>query len=189
MDQQGLFDYVPEQTEEILFENEYAYSHNMIREFSFYMFFKQKRKLVLSVLFALVGVLSLAILSLQIAFFKSVNPLFLVLLMIAIAYFVFVIWCYRTSVRLSDQKTKEIDLNEHHLNLHSITQNTIFHTFTEKKHEISFDQISKVILTKSFIYLPTKQGICMILKKDGFTKGTYQDFCAFLRAKGFQVKD
>ena len=143
---------------------------------------------MLAVLFALVGVLSLAILSLQIAFFKSINPLFLIFLLIAIAYFGFVIWCYRTSIRLSDQKAKENDLNEQYLNLHLITQNAIFHTFGEEKHGASFAEISKVVLTKHFIYLPTKQGIVLILKKDGFTKGTCQEFCDFLRAKGFAVK-
>ena len=54
--------------------------------------------------------------------------------------------------------------------------------------EVSFDTIKKVRQTKHLILLCTKTKLFWAFPKQTFTKGTPEEFLAFLKAKGFRVK-
>ena len=47
--------------------------------------------------------------------------------------------------------------------------------------------VKKVINSENLIILITQAKMGIIFKKDGFTKGTYEDFIFFLRDKGYRI--
>ena len=57
--------------------------------------------------------------------------------------------------------------------------------FTEKnENELEWSKFKAVQLTKNLILLRTRENVVFALSRAGFTKGTYQGFCEFLRKKG-----
>jgi len=54
------------------------------------------------------------------------------------------------------------------------------------KEEFPFDKIKKVVKTKNFIFLITEAQLYIAFKKDGFVKGTSEEFLSFLFKKGYR---
>jgi len=55
-------------------------------------------------------------------------------------------------------------------------------------NKLEYDKIRNVVQTKNLILLRSKANLIYIFRKDTFTKGTKDDFIAFLKVKGFKVK-
>ena len=53
---------------------------------------------------------------------------------------------------------------------------------------IPYSEIKTVVNTKNFIILTTNEKLGLYVKKDSFTKGTTEEFIAFLKEKGFKIK-
>ncbi|MBQ4561532.1 MAG: YcxB family protein [Clostridia bacterium] len=54
--------------------------------------------------------------------------------------------------------------------------------------ELEYDKIKKISATKNYILIITKARLIYILKKDGFTKGNFEEFTAFIKNKGINIK-
>ncbi len=52
----------------------------------------------------------------------------------------------------------------------------------------SFADIKSLFSTKHYLFLNTRARQAIPLEKDKFTKGNYQELCAFLKQKGYKVK-
>lgn len=55
-------------------------------------------------------------------------------------------------------------------------------------HKVDYAVAPKLAATKNYVFLITKARQSFPIKKDGFTKGTYAEFCDFLKTKGYKVK-
>ncbi len=53
---------------------------------------------------------------------------------------------------------------------------------------VEYAKIKRVKATGNYLLLGTATRQYFPIKKTGFTTGTYEDFCAFLRAKGYSFK-
>ena len=51
-------------------------------------------------------------------------------------------------------------------------------------YRVGFSQIKRAVRTKSMYILVSKAGWSYVFRKDSFTKGTHEEFRAFLRTKG-----
>lgn len=52
---------------------------------------------------------------------------------------------------------------------------------------IAYSEFKKVANTKKFFIFITKDRLALYFKKDSFTKGTAEEFEAFIKEKGFQI--
>jgi hypothetical protein len=52
----------------------------------------------------------------------------------------------------------------------------------------SFDKIKYAKQTKKYIFLTTHSGVVFPIKKDTFTVGTKDEFVAYIRSRGINVK-
>ena len=53
--------------------------------------------------------------------------------------------------------------------------------------EIGYDIIKNAHETKHYLLLKTHSKVIFTVAKDGFTKGSYEELCAILRAKGIKI--
>ena len=54
--------------------------------------------------------------------------------------------------------------------------------------KLEYCNVNKAIQTKNLIILETKAKLFYVFAKDGFTKGSKEDFVAFLQSKGIKIK-
>ncbi len=52
--------------------------------------------------------------------------------------------------------------------------------------EVKYSDISRADETRHYLLIKTHAKVIYTVSKDGFTEGTYADFCTFLRAKGIK---
>lgn len=183
MEQQRLFDYIPGQQgpDEVLFESAHVRDKSFWREFYGFSLFKRPFNVVISVFMALyfVGFLFLWIFG---GDFSGA-------LIIPIIWVALVAFLYFKNVKISLAREEEISNDTPTVYTIRITNSGMTYTSSlGTKHETDLSKIKKVWITKHYLMLQTPSKLCFTVKKDGFTVGTYEEFCAFLRAKGFKVK-
>lgn len=54
--------------------------------------------------------------------------------------------------------------------------------------ELEFDKIKKISLTKNYILIISKARLIYVLKKDSFTKGSFEEFTEYIKNKGIKIK-
>lgn len=155
-----------------LFENNYTRCDKDVKALYKYVFFQNPAFLVIDLYFAaafVYGVVNLI---------RHTDSTFW-LICLPIAY-LYQFLMYRFSVS-SDLK-KGLELNggkpmEVHI---EITEEGI--------NNMPYTVIRKAIQTKNYIFLRTNAKMYFILRKNAFTKGTSEEFKAFLRSKGYKIK-
>lgn len=165
---------------EILFENTYVRNKEMAKEIYRYYFFRRKGMIILYIL------CSLALIS------DIVNAIFedgsgwysciiipLLLLYIIISYF--------RTVNLTVKRDAEIhgkEITTDAIVTEDYIQNTLS---TGAVISVEYSKIKKAAQTKNLILLFSDANLIYIFRKDGFTKGTTDEFIAFLKSKGIKV--
>jgi len=112
----------------------------------------------------------------SIYFYSVLFPLFLALR----------IWQYFRIVKISLARDMEMNNGKTRELLRIVTPEKIEIACNADESKISYhwSSVKKVIETKNLIILLTEAKMGIIFKKDGFTKGTYEDFIFFLRGIG-----
>ena len=183
MDQHCSFDYVPEQNgqHEVLFENTHVRDKAFWKEFYTYYFSKSPIFIIIyisMVLSFISGVVSF--LDGNYALFRLIFPPL---------YLLFVVFIVVYSARLANKRETENGNGNPIVYTTEITSNTVrLQSTLGTNHEITFATVKRVVHTKHYLMLRTPTAQLYPIKKNGFTKGTYEDLCAHLRAKGFKVK-
>lgn len=163
---------------ETIFENKFVYDKEFYNEYYKYLYFKRTGVRVFDIILIinlLISIISIIIPNLfEINFYRAITNIVVVLLFLLIQ-----IGCffenknirYKQDLEANNGKPIEVEF--------LITKERI----SSDDINISFTNIKKIVRTKKFYFLITKQQNCIILKKDGFTKGTEHEFEKFLTVK------
>lgn len=165
---------------EPLFENTYTQSKSFYQEL--YSYFHFRRPITLAA-FIVCGIcfasqLALAIFNLE----------YNLSIMILMALFpLFKLFAYVNQINSITKRNKEISteaisicstVHDDHLEISASNGSTL---------NIELAKIRSVVQTKNYIILRSDARLLYSLHKDGFTKGTKEDFLAFLRSKSIKV--
>ena len=182
MDQNNMLDHASAQSEEVLFENIHTREKSFFREFYTYYFFKRPIFFVVHILIA-----ASFIINLLDFFLGDSNSLLGVIA--PVLYVLFVFWVSILSTRTATAREKENGNGSEIVYKVQVTDATVdYSTSLGNKYEMEFLKIKKVYTTKNYILLQTPTKQVYPIKKDGFTKGTCAEFCAFLQSKNFNIK-
>jgi hypothetical protein len=184
MDQHSTFDYTPEQNgqHEVLFENTHIRNKAFWKEFYTYAFFKRPFFIVCYIALALIFVVSLQM-------FFTHDDFSIIVLMLPPLCLLFVVFIAVYSARLANKRETENGNGNPIVYTTEITSDTVrLQSSLGTNQEITLATVKRVVQTKHYLMLRTPTAQLYPIKKDGFTKGNYQDLCAHLRAKGLKVK-
>ena len=186
MNQHTPFDYIPpeqeQESEAVLFENTHVRDKSFWREFFTYFNFMKPLSMACSIFMWIFFLINLILFvpfgkgSWLLAVLPPVCTLLVLLLTVS-------------NIRISCKREQENGNGAQITYVTKISNEKVrLETSLGTNYEIAFTTVKRVVQTKNYLMLqtPTKQ-YCPI-KKDGFTKGNYQELCAFLRAKGYKVK-
>ena len=186
MNQHTPFDYIPpeqeQESEAVLFENTHMRDKSFWREFLTYSNFKRPPSVACYTIMAFVFIYSLiqTLTSDETFLFGLVFPPLFCLLML-----VFTLTGIKTALKREQENGNGAQITY----LTRISDAKIcLETSLGTNYEIAFTTVKRVVQTKNYLMLQTPTKQCYPLKKDGFTKGSYEELCAFLRAKGYKVK-
>ena len=171
---------------ESIFENEYERTEKIVKECYKTAYFKRPFFLVMNIILVIS-----ALTSLFCSFWEQEDIIYPVFIVI----WVCVVFCmeafvYFRNIKLMIQRDSEqckgkkpivrTTVYESELRLENISSGGV--------SEFEFCSIKKGISTKNLIALITKAKLVMIFSKNGFTKGTAEEFISFLKAKGIKIK-
>lgn len=163
---------------ETIFENKFVYDKEFYNEYYKYIYFKRTGVRVFDIILIinlLISIISIIIPNLfEINFYRAITNIVVVLLFLLIqigGFFENKNIRYKQDLEANNGKPIEVEF--------LITKERI----SSDDINISFTNIKKIVRTKKFYFLITKQQNCIILKKDGFTKGTEHEFEKFLTVK------
>lgn len=165
---------------EILFENRYVRNKDLAKEMYRYLIF-QRRVMVVSYVFILLALLiNLA----AILVYKIYNWEIIILALLLLLFQAFRYYFGVKSFARRDQEAfgKELEVQT------IVTADHFECTASNGAvTQVTFDKIKRAVRTKNLILLQTQARLLYILRGDAFTKGTKEEFVAFLRSKGIKV--
>ena len=182
MDNNVMTDYIPAEENEVLFENTHVRDRDFFKEFYFFAFFKRPLMIAVYVLMAIYFVASILLIVFwdQSEWFGIIVPT------------VYLLWnflFYKLSVKNATRRQEE---NENDGQIVYTTRIAGDRLRCQTSHGADFGleltKIKRVVCTKNYLLLHTQANQMYPFLKNAFTKGTYEDFCEFLRAKGYKVK-
>ncbi len=183
MEQQFESDYIPtEQTPDtVLFENTHVRDKNFWREFFTYFNFMKPLSIACSIFlwtFFLINLILFVPLghgSWLLAILPPVCTLLVLLLTVS-------------NIKISCKREQETG-NGTQITYTMQIYDTMVRLKSSLGHDfvLEFATVKRVVQTKHYLMLQTPTKQCYPIKKDGFTKGSYEELCAFLRAKGYKV--
>ena len=166
---------------ESMFENRHVSDKQMYKDLYRYVFFLRKPVIVCyAVLFF--GLIVDVIEWIYAKESFELTGMFLVPL-----FFLFMILRYNYVVNTTVKRN--IELHGKEVSVKTDVYNDYFQitSSTGSVFKIDFNNIKKVMQTKKLILLMSKEKQIFVLSKDGFTKGTPQEFLAFLKRKGYRI--
>ena len=182
MDQNGTLQDAAVQPEEALFENTHTRGKAFFKEFYTYYFFKRPIFVILYIIIAC----SFAI---NLIGFLLADSDSLVGVIVPVLYFLFVPGVSALNIRMATAREEENGNGSEIVYHVKVTDTTVgYSTSLGTQYEMELSKIKKVYTTKNYILLQTPTKQVYPIKKDGFTKGTYTEFCAFLQSKNFNIK-
>ena len=176
---------------EPLFVNEYVDSRDIIKEYYTCIFTKRPWLRLVYVLcaisFAVNGVqIGMAVFQIYRGPIDNNIQMILTILLFGMVMFIIRFLCIRSSTK----NRRELNGGQ----WAKIQISFFSHVFYERNlrlhHESRMElcRVKKFVLTKNLMILKTTTGLDAVLRKDGFTKGTLQEFCVFLNTNGIRCK-
>ena len=166
---------------DILFENSYERSKEVIKELYRKIYFRRPLNLVIYVVLGCIAVLNIvkALYGMNFSFGGCVY---------VILFFLMQLVMCRNSVSTAMARERE-KFGPETLKVRTlVTQEGIQSFYGEKTAEpIPFSQIKKVWITKNLILLHTRSRLMLIFHKNNFTVGTQEEFLKYLRENGLKV--
>lgn len=165
---------------EILFENSHIREKQLFKETGFYTFFRRPFAMVLNIIAILCVIVNIPLLILKEDRAFHIYMIFVGVLIILcgiLGYHKYVKTWYAREVEpraTNGTTTYTIEVYENKL-VHFSTLGT--------RQELELSLIKKVVKTKSYILLQSNANLLYVFDKNGFTKGTLEEFLDFLREK------
>ena len=176
-------DYMNVREEEgVLFENTHLRDRKFFKAFYTFYFFKRP------ILTALYIVMALSVAVNLISFFLGEKDS-LQWTIAPILWFLLVLFLWWRNIKVATARQKESGNGEVIVYTIKIFEDRILYKTslgTTMIFEIA--GIKRIDCTKSYLLLRTTAYQIIPIEKDCFTKGTYEEFCDFLRTKGYKVK-
>lgn len=167
---------------DILFENSYVRNKALVKELYAFYFFRRPLIIASHILLALCIPLHLY------NYFMSGWDAVHWLLVFLIIYFFLRIPLYFHQVNTVLRRDRELFDGEISIST-VVTDQCLEITSPDGAiNQFSLEKIIKVHQTKNLILLHSKAKLTFIIRKDAFTKGSADEFKAFLRSKGIKIK-
>lgn len=166
---------------ETLFENTHIRNKELAKEMYGYYYFRRPLLLIcyLMIVLSLVGNIFLAIYTDRYSLFIFLfAPIYLLL-----RYF-----GYRYQVNMMVKRQLEAYGKEIVFTTTVTCEDIQLNVSTGEVTKLKYSNIKKGIQTTNLIILHTKANLGYIFSKNGFTKGTKDDFILFLREKGIKIR-
>lgn len=165
---------------ESLFENSYVRNKELAQEIYRYYYFQRK------FLVACYIIISLSFFAnvLMIIFENTVNWGILAFVPL---FFFFQIYCYFRQV--NTMVKRDIEVHGKEISVETIVTDDFIQNkaSTGAVNKLELNRIKNAAQTKNLILLRSKANLIYIFRKDTFTKGSKDDFIAFLKTKGIKV--
>ena len=170
---------------ETLFENRYVRDKATVREVYLYYYFKQRSRVILYIITALL-VCELTVVCLFTHHFP--NSYFLLLLWVALFFLIQFIAYYR-SVSLVEKRDREITKGESLTIRFTVSDTEIsVNTQAGAEYSVELSAIKHGVQTKNTIVLFSRARMLYIFRRDAFTVGDADQFLAFLTQKGLKIR-
>ena len=103
-------------------------------------------------------------------------------------FLLFQLYCYFRQVNTMVKRDSEVHGKE--ISVETIVTNEYIQNTasTGAVNKLEYDKIRSAVKTKNLILLRSKANLIYIFRKDTFSKGTKDEFIAFLASKGIKVK-
>ena len=161
---------------EILFENRFVRTKEILREFYRYAYFKNPTILIADIAL-------LALLAVSLLLWGTHLPLAVVIVVPVVAAAQY--WTYTRAVNAVMKRDDELTAGGKLEVTAAATEEKLVNTdSTGASMELPYDKVKKIAQTKSLILLRSQANFWYILPKNTFTKGTAEEFLAFLKSKG-----
>lgn len=167
----------------LLFENQFIYTKDYYREFYKGIYLKKTIVIILNIILCISFITNLLLMIFPKLGTQDSNTS-----MVNIAT-ILVIWCIQIYVyitKVNSEYNRELEKNKgkcNEIRLLVTEEGINISTSLESNVNIEFKNIEKVIKTKNYYMLLTKDKLGIALKKDGFVKGTAKEFEKFIREK------
>ena len=165
-----------------LFENNYTRTLAITKELYRYWSFKRPFLVVFDILFGLFFVYHIIE---YVVYHYSYN---LIMSIYAPLFFLLQFYLYHRAAKTVIKRDMEI-MNGRFMNIKIIATDQLIQNIssTGSISKVPYFKIEKVIQTKNLILLRSEAKLIYMLPKNSFTKGTPEEFIAFLRQKGLKV--
>ena len=167
---------------EILFENRYVRDETCLKETYRYLYYKRPKRIALYALIVFEMILTLAMFT---VYRKTEYLLFFLLF---VFFSVVIVLGYFRGVKASVRRQEELTGGKPLVVNIEIREDGVRVYNDQSDSDFPWSKIKKVRQTENQILLQTQANLMLIISKDGFTKGTFEDFKDFLRAKGYKIK-
>lgn len=170
--------------ENILFENSFLRDRETAKEIYSYHFFKRK---LMKVFFILCGVYAVSFIIGCIVNFENAKDMAFSFFCILFAA-VMTIIAYNLQVKQMVARDKEMSHGEGFSVCLTVSDSEVAITTPVGTQSVALSDVKSAVETKGLISLVTKANFMYVLRKDSFTKGSYEEFVAFLGQKGIKIK-
>ena len=164
---------------EVLFENEYTRNKELAGEFYGYQYFRRPLR---------IGTFALSAFALALDAYRIIafDAFPLPTTWLVLAWCILAVIAYFRNTKLMLQRDAEVYGGEVTVRV-SYTQECIQAIGPDgASQELKYDNLKSWIDTKHYLLVYSKSKLVLFVRKDGFTKGTLPEFCAFLDGKGIK---
>ena len=171
------------QEKDILFENRFTHTQEYYNELYFAIYFR-KLRLAIGCLLIIAGSVLMAF---GLGTYESI-PVEIIVIgsSVATTFYLIIVLRYFRIRKLKYRQAQELNSNEPVEAVLFVHEEgiEILNALLGIYRTITFDKIEKALKTKHYYILITEAKIHWIFKKDGFTRGTSEEFVVFLASKG-----
>lgn len=166
-----------------LFESRYTITKDLLKTLMWYNLFGHVIAKISIVWFCLAVIYGFVALF----YFNSVVFPVIIWTMVAMAC-IFVIVTQLSNLTLTIKRQREVNGGADPEVVCSITENSVFYSVsTGNSVELKYSQFKKVVFTKKYILLISKNNLCFALKTDSFTGLQLKQLEDFFKEKGFKT--
>lgn len=166
---------------EALFENKFTRNKAMLKEIYGYIYFRRKFS-VICIALIILSAIFYTVLSVSNGTFEWLYPAFIVF------FLLFRVFYYFRQINAVEKRDAEVYGKEISVEV-SVTEEYIQNTAsTGAVNKLEYGKVKRVYQTKNFILFHSKANLLYIFSKDGFTKGTKEEFIEFIKSKGIKIK-
>ncbi len=169
---------------EPLFENKFVRDLNTAKEVYLHHFFGTRFMIIAN---AIAGLYGVAILAGLITDFQNARG-YIPQVILLFIYIAVMVYAYNASVNTQVARDKEIADGSDFICSLTVTDSEITITNPVGTQSVRLDGLRYAFLTKSYIALVTDAKYMYLFKKDSFSKGSADEFVAFLKNKGLKFK-